>query len=70
VVSDADSGFDITARRWSFEKGDADGDVGYAVTWAGMSVCLVHELKPAAEIVREIHDEVILALQSAHSLVE
>ena len=45
-------------RYSSYTPGpDADGDIEALSMWAGQSVAMVHEIKPAAEIVREINKD-------------
>ena len=44
---------------------DFDGDPEYAVMWAGESVDAVREVKPAAEIVRDLVRETEEALAAA-----
>lgn len=44
---------------------DFDGDPDYAVMWAGESVDAVHDVKPAAEIVRDLVREAEEALAAA-----
>lgn len=43
---------------------DFDGDIEYAPLWAGTSVSLVNDIKPAAEIIRNIVREAEAALNS------
>lgn len=42
---------------------DAEGDIESLSMWAGQGVALVKKLQPAADIVREIHDEAAMILK-------
>jgi nitronate monooxygenase/enoyl-[acyl-carrier protein] reductase II len=44
---------------------DFDGDIDYAPLWAGESCSVVNDIKPAAQIVRDLVAEAQIALPGA-----
>ena len=51
----------VTGAVWA----DVEGDIEALSMWAGQGVSLVRKLQPAAQIVREIHDEASSAYNSS-----
>jgi len=63
VVATSKSGDKILRYQSYTPAADAEGDIDALSLWAGQSVALVHKIRPAAEIVREIDDQAQAILQ-------
>jgi NAD(P)H-dependent flavin oxidoreductase YrpB (nitropropane dioxygenase family) len=48
-------------------RDDVTGDVEAASLWAGQSVGLIHDVRPAGDIVRSLVDEAVSALDAARA---
>ncbi|KAJ7600006.1 hypothetical protein C8J56DRAFT_909349 [Mycena floridula] len=65
IIRDADEGVHIEELRRRFKEASAVEDESRLIVWAGMT----KEIKGAADIVRELHEETVKALESGHSLL-
>ncbi|KAF8199173.1 2-nitropropane dioxygenase [Pholiota molesta] len=57
TVDDYDRGEDITIIREKFEQGLREDDSNRILVWGGSGVGLMSQIKPAMEIVKELHEE-------------
>ena len=62
IVANSKSLGEILRYRAYTPGADVEGDIEALSMWAGQGVALVKKLQPAAEIVREIHDEASMIL--------
>ncbi|TFY78067.1 hypothetical protein EWM64_g5947 [Hericium alpestre] len=69
AVQKVADGADIGDVKKEFADGAQKGDPQAMVIYAGTGVGLVKEVKPAKDIVHELHDEIIERLQAASHLV-
>ncbi|EJD07540.1 2-nitropropane dioxygenase [Fomitiporia mediterranea MF3/22] len=69
TVEHFDSGWDKEEVRRQFDKGVQDGDPEYFLAWSGTGIGLVNEIKPAADVVKEIHKEMIDRLRAVSTLL-
>jgi NAD(P)H-dependent flavin oxidoreductase YrpB (nitropropane dioxygenase family) len=63
IVANSKSLGEILRYRAYTPGADVEGDIEALSMWAGQSVALVKKRQPAAEIVREIHDEACIILK-------
>ena len=63
IVANSKSLGEILRYRAYTPGADVEGDIEALSMWAGQGVALVKKLQPAAEIVREIHDEASMILK-------
>lgn len=63
IVANSRSLGEILRYRAYTPGADAEGDIEALSMWAGQGVALVRKLQPAAEIMREIHDEALAILK-------
>lgn len=66
---EAGVGENAESRQGKYKEAESKGDQSRIVTWAGTGVGLIHEVKPAAEVVEEVTREAILAIKRLHSFV-
>jgi len=59
------SGVDGRAFQKAVSEDDADG----MVVWAGTGIGVVDEIKPAADIVSELHHDAVLSLRAGYALL-
>ncbi|KZP26653.1 2-nitropropane dioxygenase [Athelia psychrophila] len=69
TVKDVDSGVDMVEVQAKFSKGVAEGDPNRMLVWAGTGVGLMSEIKPAKNVVQEIHQDIIKRLNIASGFV-
>ncbi|THH15622.1 hypothetical protein EW146_g4882 [Bondarzewia mesenterica] len=69
-VKEYEDGANVETLKQNFEEGMKKGDPSSMVVWAGSSIGLVNEVKPAREIVQEVHADLIERLRVSSSLVQ
>ncbi|TFK79424.1 2-nitropropane dioxygenase [Polyporus arcularius HHB13444] len=69
LYEDFKVGLPVNLLKDRYEKGQETGDVDYAVIFAGLGVTLMHEIKPTAEVMEELHKEIVDALQKSQHLL-
>ncbi|KAJ7599984.1 hypothetical protein C8J56DRAFT_909288 [Mycena floridula] len=69
IIRDADEGVHISERRRRFKEACAVEDESRLIVWAGVGAGMTKEIKGAADVVRELHEETVKTLESAHSLL-
>ncbi|KAF8159756.1 2-nitropropane dioxygenase, partial [Crassisporium funariophilum] len=69
TVEDYENGVDITVLRDRFAESARNGENNRMVVWAGSGVGLMGVIKPAQDIVVELHEECLQKIQEAALLV-
>jgi len=69
TVDDYEKGEDIGVLRQKFTEGIQRGDADRMLIWAGSGVGLMHQVKPARDIVVELHEECLQRLKAISNLV-
>jgi len=69
TVKDLDNGVDISEVKAKFSKGVTEGDPDRILVWAGTGVGLMSEIKPASDVVREIHQDIIKRLNTVSTSI-
>ncbi|KAJ7574493.1 2-nitropropane dioxygenase [Mycena floridula] len=69
IIRDADEGVHISERRRRFKEACAVEDESRLIVWAGVGAGMTKEIKGAADVVRELHEETVKALELAQSSV-
>ncbi|KAJ7611652.1 2-nitropropane dioxygenase [Roridomyces roridus] len=69
VMDDLAEGLSLDERRARFDESALKGESDRLVIWAGNAVATVNEIKPASEVLLQLHDEAVRALQGASSLL-
>ncbi|EJD47643.1 inosine monophosphate dehydrogenase [Auricularia subglabra TFB-10046 SS5] len=63
-------GRSVDALKADFDKAVTEGDVNRIITWSGSSVGSVKAITPAAEVVREFHQDILASIQRVHSMLQ
>ncbi|GJE93760.1 nitronate monooxygenase [Phanerochaete sordida] len=69
VVRDAQEGLPLEERKRRYDEGRAQGDTERLIVWAGKGVGLTSEIRPAGEVIVQLHEEAVAALRRAASLL-
>ncbi|KAJ7599172.1 2-nitropropane dioxygenase [Mycena floridula] len=69
IIRDSNEGLHIDERIKRFEESAAVGDESRLIVWAGVGAGITTEIKGAADVVRELHEEMVKALKSARSFL-
>ncbi|KAI0080167.1 NPD-domain-containing protein [Panus rudis PR-1116 ss-1] len=69
IVKDFDAGVDISNLREKVQEAVKSGNPGYMVTWAGLGVGDMTEIKPAKAIIRQLHEQIKESLQASALLI-
>ncbi|EIW58710.1 2-nitropropane dioxygenase [Trametes versicolor FP-101664 SS1] len=69
IVGDAEAGADAQTLQERFRAAAQAGDPEYLLVWSGQGVSLVNDIKPAKDIVEELHADIVQALQRAQRLL-
>lgn len=69
IWRDYEAGVPLAERQQRFDAAKASGDSERVLVWAGSAAGLVHEVKPAGDVVREVHDDAVRALEAARTLL-
>jgi len=59
----------LEERLEKFDESAKSGDTERLVVWAGVGAGLVCEIKGAADVLRELHEETVVHLQRATKLL-
>ncbi|KAJ6513712.1 2-nitropropane dioxygenase [Mycena vitilis] len=69
IVHDWKAGLTLEERIAKVEESAAKGDDSRLVVWAGVGVGLTNEIKGAADVLRELHNETVASLQRVPKLL-
>ncbi|KAJ7272945.1 2-nitropropane dioxygenase [Mycena rebaudengoi] len=69
IIEDVAAKLTLPERLAKFDESAAKGDDSRLVVWAGVGVGLTSEIKPAADVLRDLHTETVLKLQGVAKLV-
>ncbi|KAI0084722.1 2-nitropropane dioxygenase [Irpex rosettiformis] len=69
IWTDYVEGVSVEERLRRFDEGKVKGEKERVVVWAGAGLGLTREVKGAAEVVKEVHEEAIARIQWAQSLL-
>ncbi|KAH9888893.1 2-nitropropane dioxygenase [Cubamyces lactineus] len=69
IVDEIETGVDEKTVQEKYRNAVQAGDPDYLVIWSGQGVSLMNEIKPAKEIVQELHVDIVRALQRAQQLL-
>ncbi|KAK7042676.1 Nitronate monooxygenase [Favolaschia claudopus] len=69
IIDDLKAGLGIEERVQKFEESARQGDNSRLVVWAGSGVGMTDEIKGAADILHDLHEEVVKRLQSVSKLL-
>lgn len=62
-------GLPVEERKRRYDEGLKNGDADRVIVWAGKAVGLTKEIKPAYEVVSQIHEDAVKTLKKAASLL-
>ncbi|KAJ7704706.1 2-nitropropane dioxygenase [Mycena metata] len=65
LMEDYTTGLTLEERLQKFDEGAKNGDNERLIVWAGVGAGLVDEIKGAADVVRELHEDAVEHLQRA-----
>ncbi|KAH8106282.1 2-nitropropane dioxygenase [Cristinia sonorae] len=68
IWDDFSEGLSMEERHKRFDASAAKGEKDRLVIWAGVGAGLVKEIKPAAEVLRSLHDGALESLRAARQL--
>jgi len=69
TVEDMDNGVSLEEVKTKFAAGVAKGDASRMLVWAGTGVGLMSEIKPAKEVVEELHRDIVGRLMASSHLI-
>ncbi|KAI0331488.1 NPD-domain-containing protein [Cubamyces sp. BRFM 1775] len=69
IVDDIDAGVPHEVVRERYTKAAETNEPDYMVTWCSQGVSLMNEIKAAKEVVRELHADIVRALQRGQQLL-
>ncbi|KAH8116419.1 2-nitropropane dioxygenase [Phellopilus nigrolimitatus] len=69
IVSGIENGETLEEAKQLFEKATREGDANGMIVWSGTGVGLVNEIKPAGDIVTELHQEMLDRLRATSALL-
>ncbi|KAJ6620359.1 2-nitropropane dioxygenase [Mycena sp. CBHHK59/15] len=69
IMDDLAAGLSLDERIAKFDESAAKGEDSRLIIWAGVGVGITNEIKPAADVVLELHNDAVLKLQRGASLV-
>ncbi|KAH8104768.1 2-nitropropane dioxygenase [Cristinia sonorae] len=69
IIKDEKQGLSLEERLKLFDEGTKKGEKDRLVIWAGVGAGLTNEIKPAADVLRELHQETVEHLRAASSLL-
>ncbi|KAJ6583816.1 2-nitropropane dioxygenase [Mycena sp. CBHHK59/15] len=70
IMDDLNQGLSLEERITKFDESTAKGEDSRLIIWAGVGVGLTSELKAAADVLHEMHQETIHTLKSGTRLLE
>ncbi|KAK7681533.1 hypothetical protein QCA50_015265 [Cerrena zonata] len=68
IVSDVEEGLTLEERTQRFQESAQKGEKDRLVVWAGVGVGLTNEIKPVADVLRELHRDAVRTLKRCASL--
>ncbi|KAJ3490688.1 hypothetical protein NLI96_g1250 [Meripilus lineatus] len=69
IIDDQKEGLSLEERLKRFDESAAKGETDRLVVWAGIGVGLTKEIKNAADVVKELNEEIIQTLEKASRLL-
>ncbi|KAI5121511.1 hypothetical protein M0805_006548 [Coniferiporia weirii] len=69
TVERVERGGDLEEARRYFQDAAREGDPAGMLVWSGTGIGLVNEIKPAGDVVAELHQEMIDRLRAASALI-
>ncbi|KAJ6589400.1 2-nitropropane dioxygenase [Mycena capillaripes] len=69
VMDDFDAGLNLDERRAKFDDSAAKGQDNRLIVWAGVAAGMTNEIKPAADVLRELHEKTTEHLRGGAALV-
>ncbi|KAJ7135132.1 2-nitropropane dioxygenase [Mycena filopes] len=69
IVEDSQAGLSLEDRLKRFDESAKNADPERLVVWAGVGAGLTGEIKGAADVLRELHEDVVVHLQGAAKLL-
>ncbi|THH29115.1 hypothetical protein EUX98_g5079 [Antrodiella citrinella] len=69
IIKDSEQGLTVDERLKLFDESAKKGETERLVVWAGVGAGLTNEIKPAATVLRELHEEAVQHLKAASSLL-
>ena len=69
IYDDRLEGLPVEERKRRYDEGRKNGDEGRVITWAGKAVGLTKDIRPATQVVQELHQDAVKTLKSANSLL-
>lgn len=69
IMKDVDEGLSLDERLKRFDESAKAGDSSRLVVWAGVGVGLTNKITTAAEVVKELSEEMVKALERASKLI-
>ncbi|KAJ7664874.1 2-nitropropane dioxygenase [Mycena rosella] len=70
IMDDYNAGLSLDERVEKFDESTRNGDNSRLVIWAGVGAGLTSEIKGAADVLRELHNETIVNLRRSATLLE
>ncbi|KAF7288342.1 2-nitropropane dioxygenase [Mycena chlorophos] len=69
VMDDVEAGLSLDERLAKFDASKAAGDVSRIVVWAGVGVGLVNDIRPTADVLKELHEEAFKHLHASANML-
>ncbi|OSD03030.1 2-nitropropane dioxygenase [Trametes coccinea BRFM310] len=69
IVKDVESGVDEKTTQEKYRAAVQAQDTNYMVIWSGQGISLINDIKPAREVVEELHEGIVRALRRAQHLL-
>ncbi|KAI8996367.1 2-nitropropane dioxygenase [Trametes punicea] len=69
IIEDMEAGVDQETMQEKYRFAVQAHDPSYMIIWSGQGISLIKDIKPAREVVRELHADLVNALQNAQRLL-
>jgi len=69
IIKDSQQGLSLDERLKLYDESAKNGEKDRLVVWAGVGAGLTNEIKPAAEVLKDLHEETVQHLKAASSLL-
>ncbi|KAJ6589396.1 hypothetical protein B0H19DRAFT_1058416 [Mycena capillaripes] len=68
IIKDVEAGLSLEERLALFDESAQNGEEDRLIVWAGVGAGMTNEIKPTAEVLRELHEEAVEKLRGGANL--
>ncbi|KAJ7048925.1 hypothetical protein C8F01DRAFT_1266460 [Mycena amicta] len=69
VMDDVEAGLSLEERLAKFDAGKAAGETSRMVVWAGVGAGLIKEIRPVADVLKELHGDAVKQLKASGKML-